>query len=71
METKIYMAIIIFLLVGAFFIIGQENVSLRQEGEFSKFIGLYISWISQLFENAKTATGYLIKMDWLPDKGEG
>jgi len=58
--------ILIFLALGAFFIISNHNLHIGAKAEFEKFSGLYYSWLSGLFDNAKDITGYVIKSDWLP-----
>lgn len=65
---KIIMFIIFFLLVGALFIISENNLALKDTGNFSKFLGLYYSWISQIAQNTGSTAGYVIKMDWLPSE---
>jgi len=65
---KITMFIVFFLLLGAFFIISENNLALKDAGNFSKFMGIYASWFSQLFQNAGSLTGNVISMRWLPDE---
>lgn len=62
------MLIIIFFLLGAFFIISENKLALNKEGNLNKFSSLYLSWISQVFENTKATTGYIVKLDWLPNE---
>lgn len=64
---KIWMFLIIFLLVGAFFIISQNNLALSQQGNFQKFVGLYSTWFGKLAGNGVNIAGYVVKMNWLPD----
>jgi len=66
---KILMFAIFFLMIGALFIISENNLALKDSGNFPKFLGSYYSWISQLFDNSKSLAGYVVKMDWLPDEG--
>jgi len=63
---KITMFIVMFLLVGAFFIISNNNLSLSQEGNMQKFLSMYKSWILSITDNLLKTTGYMIKLDWLP-----
>jgi hypothetical protein len=62
------MLIIIFLMIGALFIISTNNLALKDSGNFSKFIGMYVSWLGKVFENTKGISSNVIKMDWLPGK---
>jgi hypothetical protein len=63
---KIVLFIMIFLLVGAFFIISNGNLHLANKVEFNQFASAYYSWFGQIFSNAGHVTGYAIRMDWLP-----
>lgn len=64
---KTIMIILIFLLIGAFFIIAQENLNLTENDSRAQFVKEYVSWFGDLFNNSKQVTSYVIKMDWLPD----
>lgn len=68
---KIYLLIVIFFLMGAFFIISENNLRLADNGNFSKFSGLYVSWLSHIFDNSKNLAGYVVKMEWLPENRTG
>ena len=63
---KVFMLIIIFLLLGAFFIISNENLHLGDDEEFSEFSSAYKDWADGLTSNVKSLTGYLVKLEWLP-----
>ncbi|MFH1711151.1 MAG: hypothetical protein ABH840_02465 [Nanoarchaeota archaeon] len=67
LKVKIAIIIMMFLFVGAFFIISENNLALRKSGNVDRVIGLYSLWISQLFDNTLAMTGNVIKMNWLPD----
>lgn len=64
---KIIMFIIMFLCVGAFFIISQNNLALTKEKNIEEFASLYKSWIGETLENIGSLTGHVIKMEWLPE----
>jgi len=63
---RIRVLILLFLLVGAFFIVSNNDLHLNSKYDLQKFVGLYYSWLSGLFDNLKVITGYVIKSDWLP-----
>lgn len=63
---KTIMIIIMFFLVGAFFIVSENNLALNDQAKFNQFVGLYSSWLSQIFGNIGGVSGYVVKMDWLP-----
>jgi hypothetical protein len=63
---KILLFILIFLCIGAFFIISQNNLALSQEGNLNRFVSLYGSWLISTTGNLVSLTGNIVKMDWLP-----
>lgn len=63
---KVIMFIILFLLLGAFFIISEEKTKLNSNENLEKFFDDYADWINKLFDNSKTISGYVVKMRWLP-----
>jgi hypothetical protein len=67
---KFLMFLLFFLFVGAFFIISNENLNLRENGNMGVFVGLYGNWLEGLVENSKVVSGYIVKMQWLPNQGE-
>ena len=66
---RIFSFIVFFLFLGAFFIISENNIDLKQDTEVRKFGGFYYEWIVSLFDNSKQIAGYVIKAEWLPDEG--
>ena len=65
---KIIIAIIMFFCIGAFFIISNNNLALKDENQFKQFSAQYYDWMSKLFDNGKSLSGYIIKSDWLPEE---
>ena len=63
------MFIIMFLLIGAFFIISNEEIKLDSEKNIGMFFNLYGQWIDSLVGNGRTVLGYVVKMEWLPNEG--
>ena len=63
---KIYMAIILFLMLGILFIAFDGNLALRKETDREKFMAASSAWFDELFENSKGLVGYVIGLDWLP-----
>jgi len=66
---KTFMFIIMFLLIGAFFIISNEEIKLDSEKNIGMFFNLYGQWIDSLVGNGRTVLGYVVKMEWLPNEG--
>ena len=67
---KILMFIVLFLLIGAFFIISNENIRLNNEENVNYFFKEYGKWFDNLVGNGKIVSGYLVKMEWLPEEGK-
>jgi len=63
---KIALLFIIFLLLGAFFIVGENKLALRNPDARMELGRLYFSWIGQVFKNGGNLVGYVVKLDWLP-----
>ncbi len=66
---KILIFIILFLFVGAFFIISNENIKMNSSENLDLFFREYCSWFDKLIGNGKNLSGFLIKMEWLPEVG--
>lgn len=58
--------VLIFLLIGAFFIISNENLHLRSNEDFMKFGNSYYAWFGKLYENIGSIGGFIVKTEWLP-----
>jgi len=67
---KTFLFIMMFLFVGAFFIISNENIALNSSENMGIFFSEYGEWIDSLFDNGKVVTGYVLKMGWLPGGGD-
>ncbi|HLC31155.1 MAG TPA: hypothetical protein VJK51_00665 [Candidatus Nanoarchaeia archaeon] len=60
--------LMLFLLIGAFFIISNNNFKLSIKEDLNQFYSLYLNWFASLADNAKTFTGYITQSHWLPQK---
>jgi hypothetical protein len=67
---KTLMLVILFLLIGAFFIVSNKCIKLDSKENFNYLLTEYGKWLDQLAKNSKSVTGYLTKMEWLPEKGK-
>jgi hypothetical protein len=63
---KIIFPLVKFLLLGSFFIISNHNIHLNHPAERAEFFSICNVWFSNLFDNAKTVTGYVAKLEWMP-----
>ena len=66
---KTLMLLIMFLLIGAFFIISNQDVKLNNSENVGIFFKEYASWFDDLISNGRGVAGYVVKMEWLPDGG--
>ncbi|MBT4135493.1 hypothetical protein HOD75_03585 [archaeon] len=66
---KILMFLILFLFIGGFFIISNENIPLNNAENIGLFFELYAGWFDNLLDNGKSISGYFVKMEWLPETG--
>jgi len=66
---KLIMFILLFLFIGAFFIISNENLKINSQENFDLFFEKYVKWTDNLFGNGRTVVGYVAKMEWLPNRG--
>ena len=64
--SKVFLFIIMFLLIGAFFIVSSHKLALANSSARVEFGNLYLNWAGQLFDNSRGLVGYVVKMDWLP-----
>jgi len=64
---KTFVFIVIFLLMGAFFIISNNNLSLIKGENTLIFAKMYFSWISTLTANFVISGNYLINLEWMPE----
>ena len=67
---KFLIFIVMFLLIGAFFIISEKNLHLNNKENLNSFFNAYGKWIDGLIGNSKVVSGYVVKMDWLPGEGK-
>ena len=64
---RVYVLAMVFLLMGAFFIISNGNLHMNRAYDVGIFMKSYYLWFGSLFDNAKGMTAYVVKSEWLPD----
>ncbi len=65
---KFVMFIVLFLLLGGFFIISNGNIALNSSENINLFLNSYGKWIDGLVGNVGEISGYFVKMEWLPNQ---
>ncbi len=63
---KIFMILAIFLLLGAFFIVSNNNLALIEDEGREEFRDKYGQWLAGILDNSRDVTAYVVKLDWLP-----
>ena len=63
---RLLMLLVMFLLMGAFFIVSNNEFHLANSGEFYSFGERYYGWFLDLGKNVAGLVGNVVKMDWMP-----
>ena len=63
---KILIAVLMFFMIGALIIIGNNDLAMSHSENLGKFFGLYVKWLDSLYINFQSMTGHAVKMEWLP-----
>ncbi|MBI2106159.1 hypothetical protein HYT56_04975 [Candidatus Woesearchaeota archaeon] len=66
---RITIAIIIFLVIGAFFIVSQNNLDLKENPEDRiSFTEKFSGWLFKIGRNIRDLTGEATQQEWLPEE---
>jgi len=57
-----------FFVLFALLIISNNNLKMSEQKSINSFSKLYSGWINNIYENAQTLTGEIIKLSWAPEK---
>ncbi len=60
--------ILIFLILGALFIVSNNNLALIKQQDRAEFDSSYTGWLQKLFSNSQNLVGSVVNMGWFPDK---
>ena len=63
---KVAIILVKLFVLGALFIISNQNLHLLVPQERTVFFDAYSGWIGNLFEQTADVTGYVVKFEWLP-----
>lgn len=63
---KLILLVLTFFVLGALFIISNQNLALHDSEDFRVFRQEYYTWVSHLFNNGQGILGYVVKSEWLP-----
>lgn len=56
----------IFFILGALFIISNNNLALIKRENIQIFSNLYSKWLNDIYSNTYSLTGKVIQLEWLP-----
>jgi len=65
---KFLIIIFMFFVLFALLIISNNNLKMSEQKSINSFSKLYSGWINNIYENAQTLTGEIIKLSWAPEK---
>lgn len=63
---RLLVFILVFLLMGAFYIVTAHNIALKNPGAFETLLVKYLGWFPKVIENVISVTGHVIKLEWMP-----
>ena len=63
---RLFLFVLKFFLLGAFFIVSNNNLALSDSNKRAEFFLSYKVWLGEISENIVSATGHVIKLEWLP-----
>ena len=64
---KILMLVLIFFVIGALFILENNNLKMYKHENLEKFSDLYIEWMDQIYSNVRSLTGQVVQSNWFPE----
>lgn len=60
-----------FFVIGALFVISNNNLAMSKQENIVKFTELYLGWVDNFSVNLKQVTGNVVRLEWFPDNSEG
>ena len=61
------MIVLMFFVLGSLLIISNNNLALSNQEDVENFEVLLVDWVSKIFENFKSITGNVVRLDWRPE----
>ncbi|MFH1802418.1 MAG: hypothetical protein ABH864_03110 [archaeon] len=65
---RIGLIVLKFLLIGALFILANENIHLSNPVEREGFYSRVYDWLDTLYQQSLGVVGYVAKSEWLPNE---
>ena len=63
---KAILFLLVFLTIGALFIISNNNIQLNNSESITQLSETYLNWLDKIFSNTQDITGEVIDLEWLP-----
>jgi len=63
---RVLVFILVFLLLGAFYIVSYHNLALKNPASFETLLIKYLNWFPKITENIVSVTGHVTKLKWMP-----
>jgi len=67
---KIYLLIILFLVVGAYFTVRNNNIDMEDEDDRKRFLVSFTGWLLKVGRSTKNVASYAAEQEWLPEDNE-
>ena len=65
-KMKILIFVLMFFIIGALFIITNDNLAMYRQENIERFSKLYFEWINQIYVNTQALMRETLRLDWLP-----
>jgi hypothetical protein len=65
---KLFLFIVIFLIIGGYLIVRNNDIDLEEEEGRKTFLKGFTSWVVKVGRSTKNVVGYATKQEWLPDE---
>jgi hypothetical protein len=65
---RILVLIMFFFIVGALFIISNNNLAMYDQDNVVTFVDLYLTWLGDITDNFKSITGNVVELRWVPEE---
>ena len=64
--NRIFLVFIMLFLFSALFIISNNNLAMHKQENALKFSKTYFGWLEEIYSNVVKLSGYVVKLDWVP-----
>jgi hypothetical protein len=64
---KFLIFVVKFLVIGALFLVSNNNLYLSNVDDRAIFLGMFGDWIGNLYGQTIEISGYVVNSEWLPE----